>query len=487
MAAFSRARSPLRHLTPRRKAVAAGVLGFAAAVFVLIFVGKNATGEFTILVGGLFSLCGILCYDIFGRRLWESGVSTRIETLSRSSDRLTREVARNRIDIAALRDGLAETASAAARERSMGIASPDRSRDAVQDRTIGTILEHLAVLRTSPARGLPDDPPVPPPAAAAPLPEPLPPPLWSPAHAANEDHTRRPKDAPPEDGLSDTVVRELVRHTLREGSIEIFLQPVVGLPQRKPRFYEVFGRVRARSDLYLSASRYMDFVHAESAAPEIDTLVLSRVFELLRDSRPESADIPLIFNVSRMTLRDKGFMGDLILFLRNYHALARRMIFEMPLADFLASDTVQDTVIRGLGKLGCRFSADHVDDFALGPNRLKAAHVSFLKMDARMILREGARQGGIGRIVALRKTLEDNDISLIAEKIETEHDLRELLDYAIPFGQGHLFGKPALPGEQTRSAPQVDPGSALARRPPAHPVERTRIAGKTAQPRGRIA
>ncbi|MCB9978488.1 MAG: EAL domain-containing protein [Rhodospirillales bacterium] len=482
MAAFSRARSPLRYLTSRRKAVAAGVFGFAAAVFVLIFVGKNATGEFTILVGGLFSLCGILCYDIFGRRLWENTVSARVETLTRSSDRLTREVARNRIDIAALRDGLAETASAAARERSMGIASPERSRDAVQDRTIGTILEHLAVLRTSPARGLPDDPP-----PSSSPPPPAPPPAWSPVQAANEDRTRHPKDNPPEDGLSDTVVRELVRHTLREGAIDIFLQPVVGLPQRKPRFYEVFGRVRARSDLYLPASRYMDFVHAESAAPEIDTLVLSRVFELLREARPESADIPLIFNVSRATLRDKGFMGDLILFLRNYHVLARRMVFEMPLSDFLASDTVQDTVISGLGKLGCRFSADHVETFSLDPDRLRAAHVSFLKMDARMILREGARQGGIGRVVALRKALEDNDISLIAEKIETEHDLRELLDYAMALGQGHLFGKPALPGEQPRPVPQAEPGSALIRRPITHPVERTRIARKPAPPRGHIA
>lgn len=483
MAFFSRALFSSEILTSRRKAVAMGVFGFAAATLILIFVGRNATGEFTLLVGGLFTLCGILCYDIFGRRIWESAVSTRIETLSRSSDRLTREVARNRIDIAALRDGLAETASAAAKERSLGIASPERSRDAVQDRTIGTILEHLAVLRTSPARGLPDDPP-----PSSSPPPPAPPPAWSPVQAANEDRTRYTTNDPPEDGLSDTVVRELVRHTLREGAIDIFLQPVVGLPQRKPKFYEVFGRVRARSDLYLPASRYMDFVHAESAVPEIDTLVLSRVFELLREARPESTDIPLIFNVSRATLRDKGFMGDLILFLRNYHTLARRMVFEMPLADLIAPDTVQETVISGLSKLGCRFSADHVETFSLDPDRLRAARISFLKMDARMILREGARQGGIGRVVALRKSLEEADISLIAEKIETEHTLRELLDYSVSYGQGHLFGKPVLPGTTTRSAPQIEPGSALVRRPAAaHPVERTRTIQKSQSPRGRIA
>ncbi len=39
--------------------------------------------------------------------------------------------------------------------------------------------------------------------------------------------------------------------------------------------------------------------------------------------------------------------------------------------------------------------------------------------------------------------LERHGIHLIAEKIETEKTVLDLLDYNIPMAQGYLFGKPA--------------------------------------------
>ncbi len=458
MAFFSRAPSSPRLLTPRRRAAAAGVFVLAAGVFLLSAVARTATVEFTLTLGAMLTLCGILWYDMMGRRVWERGLSAKVETLGRTTDRLTRESARNRVDIASLRDSLAEAGAAAARERTLGIAAPERNRDAVQDRTLKTILEHLAVLR-SPVDRVPDpssppsaqgsESPLLPRAAAEPVA-----PAWTPTRAANAS-------APaPSDGLSDSVVRELVRHTLREGALDVFLQPVVALPQRRARFEEVFGRIRARSDLYLSAARYLDFVRAEKAGAEIDTLVLLRVFERLRDTRHAGADLALMINVSRATLKDKGFMGDLILFLTNYHALARRMVFEMTMVDLLAPDSVLEKVVEGLSKLGCRFSVDHVKTLDLDPQALKLRGAAFVKIDASLLLAEGASRGGIGRIVALRRALEEEGIALIATRIETERDLRELLDYAVPLGQGHLFAPPLPPGARASKPQGAEPRSA---------------------------
>jgi cyclic-di-GMP phosphodiesterase TipF (flagellum assembly factor) len=474
MAFFSRAPSSSRLLTPRRRAAAVGVFLLAAGVFLLSAVARTATMEFTLTVGAMLTLCGVLWYDMMGRRTWEHGLSARMETLSRTTDRLTRESARNRVDIASLRDSLAEAGAAAARERTLGIAAPDRNRDAVQDRTIKTILEHLAVLRSPPGRA----PTAPSPVSSSP-PEALPllsatsEPVassWTPTRAANAS-------APaPSDGLSDTVVRELVRHTLREGAIDVFLQPVVALPQRRARFEEMFGRIRARSDLYLSASRYLNFVHAEKAGAEMDTLVLLRVFERLRDTKQTGADLALMINVSGATLKDKGFMGDLLLFLTNYHTLARRMVFEMPMADLLAPDSILEKVVEGLCKLGCRFSVDHVETLDLDPQALKLRGVAFAKIDAALLLAEGASRGGIGRIVALRRALEEEGIALIATRIETERDLRELLDYAVPLGQGYLFAPPLPPGTRPARPQGAEPK-------PADPVRRAMSSSASARRR----
>lgn len=466
MAFFSRAPSSSQPTTPRRKAAAAGVFALAAGIFLLCTVARTATVDFTLTVGALLTLCGVLCYDIIGRRTWERALSGRVEGLARTADRLTREAARNRVDLASLRDSLAEAASAAARERTLSLSAPERTRDAAQDRTLRTMLEHLVVLRSAPSRDAISITPTTPSSSPS-----SPPPSWTPTQAANASVPVPSAAAPPRmpaDGLSDAVVRELVRHTLREGSIDAFLQPVVALPQRRAKMHEMFGRIRARSDLYLPAGRYLDFVREDRAGAEMDTLVLLRVFERLRDSAGPAADLPVMINVSRPTLRDKGFMGDLILFLTNYHALARRMVFEMPMADLLAPDDVLEKVIGGLTRLGCRFSVDHVETLDLDPQALRLRGAAFVKIDAALILDEGARHGGIGRIVALRKALESEGVSLIATRVETERDLRELLDYAIPLAQGYLFAPPALPGARKTRPPGdgAEPRSSSSPTPP---------------------
>jgi cyclic-di-GMP phosphodiesterase TipF (flagellum assembly factor) len=50
----------------------------------------------------------------------------------------------------------------------------------------------------------------------------------------------------------------------------------------------------------------------------------------------------------------------------------------------------------------------------------------------------------LGGIAALKQTMDDTGIDLIAEKIETEKMLVELLEHNIDFGQGYLFGEPRM-------------------------------------------
>src|SRR5690606_31005187 len=46
--------------------------------------------------------------------------------------------------------------------------------------------------------------------------------------------------------ISDTAVQAVVKNAIKTEHVEVFLQPIVRLPQRKVRFYEMFARVRAK-------------------------------------------------------------------------------------------------------------------------------------------------------------------------------------------------------------------------------------------------
>ncbi|QQG35914.1 MAG: EAL domain-containing protein [Micavibrio aeruginosavorus] len=419
--------------------VAAAVCGTA----LLYAIGQYATPDFLILVAALILLGGLVIYDIFSRRLWENAVSVQIQTLIRNHDRLVREVARNRTEISVLKEGLFDTAHAVEEEGRHQ--SPSSS---IEAKMIGTIVSRLAALGR---KAIPGEP----------LPPEQPPPRKDTAVMALQIAPPAPK-APPMSELdmamdpkfthySDAMIQGLLEQAVQEDRVDVFVQPVVSLPQRKPRMYEVFGRIRAMQGTYLPATHYMAMAQKEQLMPAIENLLLLRCLQILRDSHDRDSQTPYILNISTETLNDTGFMGDLVTFLSQNRAMANRLIFELPQAQIDSMPAQQSSILDGLSRLGVRFSMDRVSSGKFDVPLLKSRHIRFIKLDAAWLTRENASDGGHTRISRLKTQLDGAGIDLIMEKVENEKTLRELLDFGIDYGQGWHFGKPDLYGARKTS------------------------------------
>ncbi len=97
--------------------------------------------------------------------------------------------------------------------------------------------------------------------------------------------------------------------------------------------------------------------------------------------------------------------------------------------------------LASLIALGFRFSMDHVTDLRIGPRDLSDLGVRFVKIPAPLLL---SKTGAAADIHAadLSDLLGRHGVSLIAERIETEASVVDLLDYDVRFGQGFLFSPP---------------------------------------------
>jgi cyclic-di-GMP phosphodiesterase TipF (flagellum assembly factor) len=84
---------------------------------------------------------------------------------------------------------------------------------------------------------------------------------------------------------------------------------------------------------------------------------------------------------------------------------------------------------------------DHVTDLRIGPRDLSDLGVRFVKIPAPLLL---SKTGAAADIHAadLSDLLGRHGVSLIAERIETEASVVDLLDYDVRFGQGFLFSPP---------------------------------------------
>ena len=247
--------------------------------------------------------------------------------------------------------------------------------------------------------------------------------------------------------LDDGAILDIVREGLRQDRVDLYLQPIVSLPQRKRRFYECFSRIRASDGTMILPEQYIGLAKESGLITAIDNMLLFRCVQLLRKTQSQNYSTVFFCNVSPHTMADRTFFQEFVAYLESCPDLAPSLIFEFSQADLnVFTDEATDD-LRRLAAAGYRYSMDQVKELQFDLRNLVDKNVQFVKIDGEVL--QGLKDGDdfLGGVGVLKQTFDTAGIDLIAEKIETEQMLVELLDYSIDFGQGYLFGEPRLSKE----------------------------------------
>jgi len=266
------------------------------------------------------------------------------------------------------------------------------------------------------------------------------PPMHMAANDRNISHLRHKE--PVDNTLSDIVVKELLHHAVKEKDIALFVQPIVRLLDNEVKFYEVFGRVRAREGAYIPAARYMGFARHSGIMENIDHQVLMHCLKGLNATRGAISSPIFFLNVEPRSIQDPEFMNAFLTFLENNTTLAKSLILEIPQLFFEQRERKTDKILHGLKALGCSFSLDHVRNLHIDLEDLHRTQVRFVKISSRMMLQSMQDVRTRNHMVRVKRLLENNGIDVIVEKIESETMLESLQRFEIRYGQGYLFGRP---------------------------------------------
>jgi cyclic-di-GMP phosphodiesterase TipF (flagellum assembly factor) len=321
------------------------------------------------------------------------------------------------------------------------------------EQTVGTVIAEVKVLQSlverlySARAGAASPPPSSVPEPAAPAHKPAAP--AAPAGNGTAAGGSSLPMPPVANDLDEQEILDLVREGLRENAVELALQPIVSLPQRKRRFFECFSRVRTNDGRIIVPEQYLAVAERHGLVTAIDNLLLFRCIQTLRRIRKSNANVGFFLNISPNTLADRGFFRDFIQLMSQNIELAPALVFEFPQRALAEAD---ESLWRDLGRLaqmGFRFSIDQVTDLDLDAAALSGRHFRFLKLEAGRVT-EAARSGLLGNDPKLlKRTLDSYAIDLIVERIETEPMLLEVLDLHVDFGQGFLFGEPRIAKSDT--------------------------------------
>lgn len=410
----------------------------AASLGAVLHLVAKLPGQEAAIVS-LAALTIMILYNAVSLRIKDRAEANgQITDLSRGTTDLARQVAEYGRRLAALEAKL-NASNTAQQDRIHGVMGEIGELGAMMKQLANSVATHDDMLAAIPPAPVPAAiaPPAPPVKAVSAMPE-------MPLAVTVAEDTVTPAAAPAVivPPRTDVQFVNTIRRAITENRIDIYLQPVVTLPQRKVRFYEAISRLRDDKDQIIVADDFVGPAEEAGFMQEIDHSVLLRSMQVLRRLMVRNKDVGVFCNVAKSTLSDPTAFAQFIDFLDANRALAPSFVLEFKHSTFRHLGPVESEHLAALAQRGYRFSIDHVTDLRIEPRELADRGVRFVKVPAALLL--DPKQASLSDIHAadLSDLLGRFGIDLIADRIEGERAVVDLLDFDVRFGQGFLFAAP---------------------------------------------
>lgn len=427
----------------------------AVAIFLPDLLPAMSAGNGAV-IGGVVLIGSALLHEVFARQEGENRTVEELHALRQEHETVWRSLSASRQEVEALRVELKSSIEARAETEE----GARRNVDSViaEVKVLQGLIEQLSTVRMSTriaadgqgggSRPVPSEParPAEPAARTAAGTAPGPTLVVRDGRPVTPGAPAESGDAlpPVAQGLDDAAILNIVREGLETNRVDLVLQPIVSLPQRRRCHYEAFTRIRDRNSQMLVPDQYIGVAEREGLITAIDNMMLFRCVQLVRRSQAQNRNQNVAFfcNISAHSLTDRHFFSNFVEFMADNAALAPNLIFEFPYATFANRDLDIERHLRQLASFGFRFSVDQVSSMNLDYPDLMRHRFKYVKMDAMTVLKE-MREPTMGVTAEeLKRVVDRHGMDLIVEKIESEPMLLELLDLRIDYGQGYLFGEP---------------------------------------------
>lgn len=410
-------------------------------------------------------------------RLWADKVSTEIDAFSTRLVSLEGRLSspdRNGAGNPAIRSNLAEVTGEIAllgnlvRDLAITVSAHERDVADLKDRA-----EARPVPSAEPAVPTPSFRPAPQPLPELPAREPvlvLPEPAGRPVAAA--DSAPVPVLAAERTSVADVADKRRIAaivEAFEADRIELHLQPVVQLPQRKVRFYEALARLRLADDTVLVPAEFLSIVERVGLVAELDRRVVGRACVVARHLLARGSEALVSCNLSPRSVAEPGFLRSIGRIFDAHPDVAGRLVLEVSQRCWRTLDAERAGALAALRDRGVPFALDRAADARLDPLALADRGVRYLKLPADLILRPDAGRGLDIEAGDLTAVLARAGIRLVAEQVEREEDVPDLIDLDVPLAQGFVFAPPRAVRSDVVASP-AGPEPVRATQAPADPV-----------------
>ena len=236
-----------------------------------------------------------------------------------------------------------------------------------------------------------------------------------------------------------------LRRAVDARSFDLEYQPIVILHSRRIAGVEALLRWRHPSRGDIPPSTFLPVADELGLSPGLGRWVLEQSCSQVKDWQeqlPGARSLTLTVNVSRAQLRQQTLIDDVANALELTRLDPRRLVLEVSDAVLLDDAGTALARLQALKALGVRIAIDDFGARQAALHQLPRIPVDILKIDKAFIDRVGRTGGAVSVahvVLALGKSMR---LRTVAEGIEAEEQVAELLRLKCEFGQGMLFSRP---------------------------------------------
>lgn len=236
--------------------------------------------------------------------------------------------------------------------------------------------------------------------------------------------------------------------------LEVWLQPVVALPQRKVVSYEALARLRLGSDI-LAPDAFLGVLERHGRTTALDRRMLQRVATIAQHLQRRGSTAVVAYALSPHSLFEPGFLRSLGKLGAGEKELAGRIVIALPQSSWRNLDAEQAAVLSALrGTIG--FCLDRPVSLRFDMAALAERGVTQVKVPASLLLHPSPEAMPDIAPEDLVAALGRAGIRLVATDVELESSVPDLIDLDVPLAQGPVFASAkAVRAEVFASAPSA--------------------------------
>ena len=229
-----------------------------------------------------------------------------------------------------------------------------------------------------------------------------------------------------------------LENALSKEQFQLFFQPVVDCKNtQKVIHYKVLSRIVDENGNSITAGRFLPWIHRFGWSQRLDQVMLSLTLKQLK-SYPGY----LALSLSGNSLANEASIKQLLSPLKQSPQLANRLILELD-ENQLPEPEQMEVFIKSLNHYGCGLGLQHFGSRFDMIGHLSQWGLAYLKIDSSYIRHIDIENDKRLFIDVLHGATNNIDLPLIAERVETEGELRVLQEVGIYGAMGQLLGEPA--------------------------------------------